>query len=380
MNSDTNAREQLASLRADIDAIDGDVLKLLGKRAEVVTHIAGVKREASIPIRDRQREAELLADRCAQARRLDLPIAEIEALYRLLLLTSRDQQAALRAEVPDDLEPKTVAIIGGQGGMGLCLARLFSSLGNKVLIADLSTDLDSAAAAQQADVVVVSVPIDVTLEVIRHVGPHVRDDALLMDVTSIKSSPVETMLECTSSAVLGTHPMFGPSIHSFQNQRVVFCEGRGKEWSLWARKMFQAAGLVITDAQPEEHDRAMVVVQVLNHFQNEVFGLALARSGVTLNQTLRFTSPAYRMELYMASRHFAQSARLYGQIQMNNPMRKEVIDIFRQAAGELGEVVANQDQPAFDAVFDEVAAYFGPFANEALEQSSFLMDRLVERS
>ena len=37
------------------------------------------------------------------------------------------------------------------------------------------------------------------------------------------------------------------------------------------------------------------------------------------------------------------------------------------------------DQAAFEAMFDEVRAFFGSFTAEALDQSSFLIDRLVER-
>jgi prephenate dehydrogenase len=42
--------------------------------------------------------------------------------------------------------------------------------------------------------VVIAVPIEHTERVIREVGAHVRDDALLMDITSIKSAPVDAML------------------------------------------------------------------------------------------------------------------------------------------------------------------------------------------
>ncbi len=35
---------------------------------------------------------------------------------------------------------------------------------------------------------------------------------------------------------------------------------------------------------------------------------------------------------------------------------------------------------AFDATFEEVRQFFGPFTAEAMEQSSFLIDRIVERA
>lgn len=370
----------LAVLRALIDAIDRDILSLLSRRMALVAEIAEYKRGHGRKIRDFAREREILDDRCRRGQALGLSAGVIESMWRLVLWASREQQAALRAEVPPDVEPVTVAIIGGKGGMGRTMARLFGDLGHAVMIADVDTELSATEAASLADVVVVSVPIAVTEQVIREVGPHVREDALLMDVTSLKEAPLAAMLESTRASVVGTHPMFGPNVHSLQGQRVVVCPGRGEAWEAWLRRMLSARGLVVTDATAEQHDRAMAIVQVLNHYQTQVLGLTLARFGVPIEETLRFTSPAYLMELYVAGRHFAQSPALYGPIEMRNPRTVEVTAAFQAAARELADVLASGDQARFAAIFDEVRAFYGDFGKEAVEQSSFLIDRLVERS
>jgi chorismate mutase/prephenate dehydrogenase len=173
--------------------------------------------------------------------------------------------------------------------------------------------------------------------------------------------------------------MFGPSVHTLQGQRVVLCRARGDAWADWAAQTFAARGLVVTETTPERHDEAMAVVQVLTHFQTQVLGLTLARLGTPLDETLRFTSPAYLLELYVAARHFAQSPALYGPLEMRNPRTPEVTAAFGAAARELAGVLATGDQARFDALFDEVRRFFGPFTAEALEQSSFLIDRIVER-
>lgn len=381
MDESPLAPRPLAVLRALIDAVDRDVLQLLSRRMAIVAEVAAFKRGQRRKIRDFKREREVLDDRRERASRLGLPAGAIESMWRLVLKASRDAQASLRAEVPLDVEPKTVAIIGGQGGMGRCLARMFADLGHVVMVADLETDLTPVEAARHADVVIISVPIATTEQVIRELGPHVRPDALLMDVTSVKGAPLRAMLESTAASVLGTHPMFGPNVHSLQGQRVVLCSGRGEDWEAWARTMFEARGLTVTDADADQHDRAMAVVQVLNHYQTQVYGLTLARLGVPVEESLRFASPAYLMELYVAGRHFVQSPGLYGPIEMLNPRTAEVTAAFKASAAELADVLARADQPAFEGLFDEVRAYYGEeFGQEAREQSSFLIDRLVERS
>lgn len=376
---DPGSTRPLTVLRAMIDALDRDILQLLGRRYGLVSELAECKREHGLPIRDFQREREIILDRRARATPLGLSPDMIESMFRLILWASRDRQAALKAEVPLDLESRTVAVIGGRGGMGRCMAEMFADLGHAVMIADLETQLTPEEAAAVADVVVISVPIDVTLDVIRRLGPRVRREALLMDVTSVKTEPVQAMLDATDAAVVGTHPLFGPSVHSLQGQRVVICPGRGEQWLGWLQQMFHARGLATIEAAPDEHDRAMSIVQVLVHFSTEVMGKALVQLDVSIDRTLAFTSPVYLMELLMTARHFAQSPDLYASIEMSNPATPEVTAAFVSAAQQVQTLVANKDHPAFAKMFREVQDLFGPFTDRALEQSSFLIDRLVER-
>ena len=369
----------LAVLRAMIDAVDHEMLELLARRNALVGEIAAYKRTHGVAIRDRDREREIIADRREWAQRLGLRPDVIESMLRLMLWASRDHQAALRAEVPPDTRQQTVAIIGGQGQMGRCMQRLFADLGHAVIIADLDTNLTPRDAAAAADVVVISVPIDATVDVIRELGPRVREESLLMDVTSIKTEPMKAMLEASRASVVGTHPLFGPSVHSLQGQRMVLTPGRGEKWHEWLGQMLRARGLLLVEATPEEHDRAMAVVQVLTHFATEVMGKALADIGVPLETTLNYTSPVYLMELLMTARHFAQSPALYASIQMSNPLTSEVTEAFVRAATEHRAVVASGDTAGVTAMFEEVRGFFGDFTERALEQSSYMIDRLVER-
>jgi prephenate dehydrogenase len=264
--------------------------------------------------------------------------------------------------------------------MGRLLASLFADLGHRVLVSDVDTELRPSDAAASADVVVISVPIDRTEAVIAEIGPHVRRESLLMDVTSVKRQPVAAMLASTEASVVGTHPMFGPNVHTLQGQRVVLCRARGDAWADWLAHTMTSHGMLITETTPDHHDRVMSVVQVLTHFQTQVMGLTLARLGLPLEETLRFTSPVYLLELYTTARHFAQAPSLYGPIEMRNPRSTEVTAAFREAAGELAQVIARGDQDAFMTLFEEVRAFFGDFTREALDQSSYLIDRIVERT
>jgi chorismate mutase/prephenate dehydrogenase len=42
-------------------------------------------------------------------------------------------------------------------------------------------------------------------------------------------------------------------------------------------------------------------------------------------------------------------------------------------------MVESSDREEFEKEFKEIAAWFGPFSEQALRESSFLIDKLIER-
>jgi chorismate mutase/prephenate dehydrogenase len=372
--------EALLPLRNKIDDIDHKILALLAERNSVVEQVAEVKKTTGFGIRDFIRESALLEDRGSVANSIGLRSEVIESLFRVILWASRDRQASLGAEMPKKMEPKKIAIIGGNGGMGQVLQKLFEDFGHTVVCADLNTKITNIEAAQHADVVVISVPIAATTDVIKEVGPHCKPNALLLDVTSTKTEPLNAMLENFSGSVIGTHPLFGPSVHSLQGQRIALvCSRDLNEWEDWLCSIFKARGLSVLVTTAQEHDRAMGIVQVLTHQTTEVLGRTIEKLDVDVQKTLEFTSPIYLMELLMTARHFAQSSELYASIQMNNPETGKILQALQDAGNELRDVVLSNDRVAFSKIFDDVHNHFGSFSEQALEQSSFLIDRLVER-
>ncbi|MBT4523784.1 MAG: bifunctional chorismate mutase/prephenate dehydrogenase [Phycisphaerae bacterium] len=372
--------EALLPLRAEIDAIDHKIVDLLQQRNTIVERVAAVKKVTGFGIRDFKREKELLTDRGELAQSVGLRSEVIESLFRVILWASRDRQAALGVAIPKQIEHKTIAIIGGNGEMGQLFAKLFEGFGHTIVIADLHTSCSNIEAVKEAEVVLITVPIDNTIEVIKEIGPHCKEDALLVDITSTKQEPIQAMLDTFKGSVIGTHPLFGPNVHSLQGQRIAVISARDTaNWHDWLSTIFLARGLSVLDTTAEEHDHAMSIVQVLTHQTTEVLGRTIQKLNVDVRKTLEFTSPIYLMELLMAARHFAQSANLYASIQMNNPQTETVLSALKIAGDELREIVLNKDTEAFRELFSEVHEHFGDFSEQALEQSSFLIDRLVER-
>ncbi len=245
-----------------------------------------------------------------------------------------------------------IGIIGGTGGIGRWFADFFRREGYAVQVSGRQSGLRPAEMAEACSVVIVSVPIGVTQAVIREVGPHMKKESLLMDLTSLKVKPVSSMLESSISEVIGLHPLFGPGESSLEGQNIVLCPARGEQWFPWVREVLGSKGASLIETTPERHDEVMAVVQVLNHFDTIVLGLAIRRSGVDLDVLKTFSTPLFREKLAMTDKVFSRPG-LYSEIITSNPHTGEIIGIY-------GEMLERVGQAAVKGNAAELAALMRP--------------------
>ena len=239
-----------------------------------------------------------------------------------------------------------IGIVGGTGGIGRWFAGFFREAGFPVRTAGRASAPELPAMARESDILIVGVPIDATLDVIRQVGPHVLSDALLMDLTSLKAEPVRAMLAASTAEVAGCHPLFGPDVPSLAGQNVVLCPGRGRRWLDWLRSLFEMKGGRVIETTPEHHDRMMAVVQGLTHLDTVVMGLTLRGSGIDPKELVRFSTPTFRARLEMIEKVFGGSPGLYANIITGNPAVPEIIRRFEENLQALKELVARGDAEA----------------------------------
>jgi prephenate dehydrogenase len=273
-----------------------------------------------------------------------------------------------RAEV----KSKTVGIIGFNGRFGQFLKRFFEGLGCKVIGAGRNLN-DKIATVKQSDVVIISVSIRDTPEVIRSVLPYFREDQLLMDVTSIKQPAVKAMLE-SKAQVVGLHPMFRPD-GSFDGQTVVVCPMRlTNSWKTWVVNMLAATGSNIKYSTPIEHDGQMTTVQVNPHLGNLASALLITETGISVTESLAFTSPFYRIMFSLMGRLVGQSPDLYTDIVMENPQTLVMLERRITIEQRLLELIKRKDRTGFEALFMKAKEHFGP---EVIHEANELFMRIL---
>ncbi len=272
-------------------------------------------------------------------------------------------------------ENMKIAIIGGSGEFGRIFARLFKKEGHDVIITGrdaakgekVAKELgvrftnDNVKAAEESDVVIISVYIENTVEVIRQVAPHVRSGCLLMDLTSVKVEPCRAMKKFAKRNVeiIGTHPMFGPRVTSIEGLTFILTPIRTKKWDKFLLDFLKNRKAKVFITTPEEHDRIMGVVQGLTHFAYIAAASTLREMNVDVRYSKNFASPIYELMLDLIARIVGQSPQLYASIQMHNPVVKKVHKTFIRQAQMLRDIVAKKDTAAFAKIMTNAARHIG---------------------
>lgn len=193
----------------------------------------------------------------------------------------------------------------------------------------------SSDQAARCDVCVLAVPMQALEPVCLHLSPHLGEQTLVADVSSIKTGPVETMLRTLPAHVeiLGTHPLFGPQTVGevgLAGQSIALCPVRLSDRRLAEAREFlgNTLGLNIVETTPDEHDRQMALVQVVTHLVGHAAG------EMNLPE-LPLATLAYKRLLQMKHNVERDSEELFEAIQTLNPYAADVRRRFIEAVSRI---------------------------------------------
>ncbi len=378
LHSDTDFQKKIQPIREEIDSIDGQILDLLARRNQQVEKVVALKKEYHMPVFHPAREADLISGLREQAEQCGVAPDFIEELYRLILKNSRAGQArqvGFQASRPGG----RVLIVGGNGQMGQLFFRLFRQSGYQVDILEHDNWQEAEVLCKDLDLALICVPMEDTCRIIEQLTPFLSENTVLADLTSIKETPMASMLKCHKGPVAGFHPLFGPDCETLDRQLISVTPGRFPEQWAWLGEQMELWGAVLVEAEAREHDRIMEFVQALRHFATFCFGKFLHKKQVSIEKSLQFSSPIYRLELIMVGRLFAQSPDLYAHIIFASPERVALLKEFISTMNSHLELLDSYNIEDFIRQFNEVSQWFGSFGEQAMRESSFLINKLTEQ-
>lgn len=266
--------------------------------------------------------------------------------------------------------PAKVSVIGSAGRMGSWFVRYFAERGLSVVLSDVRAEEARAVASavgaeladtisdavEGADVVLVCVPIEKTGEVILEAASHMRRDAILAEISSLKGPTVEALRTASSMGVkpLSLHPMFGPAAESMKGNTMVVVPvvNEGLEADI-ARRLFEEARIVVK--RLEEHERAMAVVLSLTYFMNLAFAQVL--SGGDLISLKGLAGTTFTVQMAIAESIIGEDSNMVMSLFRENRFTELYVDRFIAEVERIKALIKG-DSKGFAELYDSLGAFF----------------------
>ena len=154
---------------------------------------------------------------------------------------------------------------------------------NKALDLNLIDEILNKKNYSLMDVIILAVPVDIAYNNIIFLLDQVNDNALIIDVGSIKTNICQKVsLHPKRNQFLATHPIAGTEYSGpeaafeklFYDQNLIICESNRTRLDLleWALNWFSQMSMRVLEMSPQEHDEHIAYVSHLSHISSFMLG------------------------------------------------------------------------------------------------------------
>ena len=271
-----------------------------------------------------------------------------------------------------------LTIIGGSGGMGKVFGRYFKRHGfevtiyarNKERLRDVAIEMGVAfetsleRSVNNADIVMVTIPINSTPEIIKKIGPYLKENALIFDITSIKKSVFEALKDLKNTFpvnCISLHPMFGPGIKDMKNYVMLVLKiGGTDKYEIVINDLldlFKSDGLIITETSPDIHDKRVALTLGVPHMLNILFLNLLQNADEPLNELTKYTGTTFLLQKVFADSIIQREMEMFGEIQMENQQFLRILEMLEKLIKKYRKLIENKDMKGFSEIFSQGLEY-----------------------
>lgn len=238
-----------------------------------------------------------------------------------------------------------IHIVGGTGAMGTWLKNFLESLNFQVSISDEKIKADNLEVAK---IVFISIPINIAPKIISEISKKTSNDCLIVDLSSIKSETRVALENCGRDS-LSMHFLFGPSVHSVQNQKIIIEKFGNSRISTELIALLKTEGAQIIEMKSDLHDLTMAHIQSLTHFINLSLAEILIKNKIGI--TGEISTPVFLSQLSSTLRVLSQNPKLLSEIQTLNPKFLGVVEDFLEIQKDLIKKIKSKDIKEIESQF-----------------------------
>jgi len=210
------------------------------------------------------------------------------------------------------------------------------------------TSLDEIDAFRP-DLVINAVTLKYTIEVFNQVIPHLSQDCIISDISSVKTG-FKDYYESTGMHYVSTHPMFGPTfanLGSLSSENAIVINEGDYLGRVFFLDLYHRLGLNVHEYSFDEHDEAMAYSLSVPFVSTFVF------SAVMKHQDAPGTT--FKRHLKIAKGVLSEDDTLLREI-LFNPRTKNHVEKIRAELKELIQIIDDRDEEALNGYLTKIRA------------------------
>ena len=204
--------------------------------------------------------------------------------------------------------------------------------------------------AFRPELVINAVTLKYTLQVFDQVIPHLPQDCIISDISSVKTGFRE-YYEQTGLRYVSTHPMFGPTfanLGALSNENAIVIHEGDYMGRIFFLDLYRRLGIHVHEYSFEEHDEAMAYSLSVPFVSTFVF------SAVMKHQDAPGTT--FKRHLKIARGVLSEDDTLLREI-LFNPRTKHHVENIRAELKELIQIIDNRDEEALGEYLTKIRAH-----------------------
>ena len=252
-----------------------------------------------------------------------------------------------------------IAIVGGTGGMGQVFAKELKAYADVIII---SRSLEKAWSVSEklgvrggllqdcskSDIIIVSVPIENTLETCQKLFKIAKSNSLIIDIAAVKTYLQKLKSEIPEQiSYISMHPLFGPE-GTFKDFNVILIPLKEGGWLKELQNLLEKVGAITTTTTIMEHDTIMSKIQVAHHFMYLLLGSYLSDSQISQ----KFFTRSFRKTLENF-RGIESNLPAIMEIQETNPLAEST----RKEISLLVNDLVSLDQEKIEALIEKIEIF-----------------------
>ena len=220
-------------------------------------------------------------------------------------------------------------------------------------------DVASLDALPVAELVIISIPVDATLELLPLVLDKIGDDTLVIDVGSTKEDICHAVKDHQNRRnFLATHPIAGTEFSGpsaaieglFKNKTNIICEVEETAFKLQekALELFKELGMRIRYMNPEAHDKHIAYVSHLSHISSFMLGKTVIEKEKNERDIFDMAGSGFESTVRMAK----SSPEMWTPIFRQN--KSNVIETLDEYINNLKHFKTLMENDDFESVYSEM--------------------------